>query len=179
MSRYKVARRNAELLKNGCVVIDFETTGLNGPDVEIVEVAILNYDGEILLDTLLKPVRSIPLEVSRIHGITDEDVVDAPRFLDVYPKLMRHLIGQPVVAYNYSFEQSILNTVTGRYGLNIRVNPWVCAMRDYKAFRGFRNFAKLSTACKNEGITVENAHRALADCKMTLALMHKMAQSAR
>ncbi|WP_374188802.1 exonuclease domain-containing protein, partial [Shewanella morhuae] len=48
---------------------------------EIVEISIIDaVSGEILLDTLVKPVGVIPDDVIAIHGITNEMVADAPYF---------------------------------------------------------------------------------------------------
>ncbi len=170
-----IKREMAALFERGFVVIDFETTGFVSPTVEIIEVAIMDHHGAVLLDTLVKPTQHIPSGASRVNGIYDHDVQGAPGFLAVYPKLLRHLSGQPVVAYNYTFERGILGSVTGRYGLSIRVDPWVCAMRKYAALKGYGRFAKLTTAAAAEGITVADAHRALGDVRMTLALMQRMA----
>lgn len=178
-ARYEIAQRNKELLDKGCVILDFETTGLGGPDVEIIEIGIINHQGETLLNTLVKPDRPIPFAASNVNGIYDEDVQDAPSFLEIYPKLMRFLAQENVVAYNYKFEQSILGIVTGRYGLSIPIKKWHCSMRDYRNFRGLTHFTKLTKACASEGIVVENAHRALGDVVMTRELMKSMAKGVR
>jgi DNA polymerase-3 subunit epsilon len=178
-AKEKVARRCKQLLNEGCVILDFETTGFVSPDVDIIEVAIVSHSGEVLLDTLLKPHRPIPYGASAVNGIYDEDVADAPTFIDMYPKLLRHLTGQPVVAYNYTFERDILAAVTARLGLPLKVNEWYCAMKAYSDFSGLFRSSKLTTACKREGIAVENAHAALGDCLMTLALMKQMADGLR
>ena len=63
-------------------IIDFETTGLTAGADRVVEVAIARVDvgGEprIILDTLVNPLRRVA--ATEIHGITDADVADAPRF---------------------------------------------------------------------------------------------------
>lgn len=174
-ARHQISQTHQRLLSEGCAIIDLETTGFNSPRVEIVEVAIIDASGKPLMNTLVKPRSPIPPEASAVHGITNEDVRDAPDFLDIYPQLVRHLSGQPVVAYNYTFERDILATVCGRVGLVLRVDPWHCAMRDYMRYAGARRYNKLTVACQREGIAVVNAHRAMGDCQMTLALMRRMA----
>lgn len=165
------------LFDDGFVILDLETTGLNDdPKVDIVEIAIVSHHGEILLNTLVKPTQSIPLVASRIHGIHDKDVIDAPSFVDIYPQLEALLNGKIVVAYNHTFEQDILRTVCRR-AQKPQLTPmeWYCAMRSYSVYRGATRFQKLTAACQREGIPLANAHRALGDCLMTLALMKKMA----
>jgi DNA polymerase III subunit epsilon len=173
--RFAVVEEAAQLLKNGCVMIDLETTGFVHPEVEIVEVAVINHLGEILLNTLVKPVGKIPASASAIHGIFDSHVAESPTFPDIYPDLLRCVTGQPVVAYNYSFEQGILEAVCNRHGQALLTCNWHCAMRDYAVFKRLSRFSKLTDACWREGVEVKDAHRALGDCFMTLGLLRKMA----
>ena len=74
-----------QLSQNDWVILDTETTGLD--DAEIVEIAIIDRLGEILLHRLIKPTISIPVEVTEIHGISDAMVADAPTFPEVYPRI--------------------------------------------------------------------------------------------
>jgi DNA polymerase-3 subunit epsilon len=174
----ETARRAASLLEEGFVLLDLETTGLSDdPGVAIVEVGILSHEGEVLLQTLVNPERRIPSAARAVHGITDEEVTGAPSFRDVYPLMAEHLNGQTIVVYNAPFEQKILAAVTPRYNLlPLKPRRWVCAMRLYTDFRWITDrYHKLSAACKQEGIAIEDAHRAIGDCRLTLALVRKMA----
>lgn len=65
-----------EWLRN-CVILDVETTGLD-KYAEIVEISIIDEQGHILLNTLVKPLEPIPDDVIAIHGITNEMVASAP-----------------------------------------------------------------------------------------------------
>ena len=50
-----------------CAILDTETTGLYD-DAEIVEISIIDENGGVLLDTLVKPLKPIPAEATAIHG---------------------------------------------------------------------------------------------------------------
>ena len=172
----ETAKRAAAMLENGFVVIDFETTGFpSDPNVAIIEVAVIDHRGSVLMNTLVQPGCHIPSGASRVNGIYDKDVIDAPPFDAVYPELLGILEGQSAVAYNHTFEQGMLKTVCGRHQVATPNTEWRCAMRSYATYKGLRGFASLTKACTMEGITIDNAHRALGDCKMTLALMYMMA----
>lgn len=168
------------LFDDGFVIIDLETTGLtNDPKVDIVEVAVVSHQGEILLNTLLKPAYPIPPIASRIHGIYDKDVAESPSFIDIYPQLTALLNEQTVVAYNHNFEEDILRAVCRRNKQPMMTPAtWYCAMRAYSAYKGTARYQKLTAACQREGIPLGNAHRALGDCLMTLGLLKKMAMVA-
>lgn len=94
--------------------IDFETANPDRSSACSIGIAIVE-DGKIIeqRQQLIRPDPLIfdPFHVS-IHGITEEDVADAPTFAEYWPKLKSDLIG-PVVAHNAAFDMSVL-----RYALN-------------------------------------------------------------
>ncbi len=171
-----VRHATANLFKAGFVVIDLETTGLSrDPKVGVVEVAVINHQGDVLLNKLVKPKNTIPPQATAVHGITNKDVANAPTFPQIYPELSEILNEKTVIAFNVDFEEEVLERVCRRFKLPLFTpQKWHCAMRSYSDYRGQRKFFKLSIACKSEGVVVENAHRALGDCRMTLGLMQKM-----
>ena len=66
---------------------DTETTGLSDED-EIVHIAIVDIDGSVLIDTLVKPSKLIPSEATYIHNITNKMVEYAPggrKYGSVFP----------------------------------------------------------------------------------------------
>ncbi|HOI01133.1 MAG TPA: 3'-5' exonuclease, partial [Bacteroidales bacterium] len=67
-------------------IIDVETTGLNFHRESLTEVAVILFDGQEVCQeysSLIHPGRSIPYEISRLTGITNEMVADAPQFFEV------------------------------------------------------------------------------------------------
>ncbi|GAB4569472.1 MAG: 3'-5' exonuclease [Anaerolineae bacterium] len=178
--RQEIANRVAQLLQDGCVIIDLETTGMSDdPDVQIIEVAIIDQQGNVLINTLVRPQGFIPAGASRVNNIYDADVADKPTWPEVYPQVAEILTNRVAVAYNSTFEEAVLNAVCRRHNLPpIRPREWWCPMRAYQAYTGATRYVRLTDACAAEGIRVQNAHRALGDIRMTLALMQKMAEGA-
>ncbi|MGW1666463.1 exonuclease domain-containing protein [Streptomyces microflavus] len=88
-------------------VIDTETTGL-AADAALVEIGITDGAGNVLLETLVNPGRPIPQEAADIHGITDEDVCDAPSFSAILPRITAALKGRRVIIYNQEFDTGVL-----------------------------------------------------------------------
>jgi len=74
--RAAIAKAQIELNKK-LAYLDTETTGLKDYD-QIVEICLLDNDGAVLIDSLVKPTVKIPLDATRIHGITDAMVSSAP-----------------------------------------------------------------------------------------------------
>src|SRR5699024_12659295 len=98
------------------VYIDTETTGLDG-SAEIVDIAVVATNGEVLLDTLVRPQRRIPAAASRIHGIRDDHVTDAPEWDEVYRVLAPLVTERPVVIYNVDYDRKIIQQVCRQHRL--------------------------------------------------------------
>lgn len=69
------------------VYFDIETTGLDSKDGSIISIAA-SCNGQ-LFSSLVKPANPIPTESTRIHGLTDVDVADAPTWSVVGPTFLR------------------------------------------------------------------------------------------
>ncbi|WP_227722841.1 3'-5' exonuclease [Yersinia proxima] len=174
-------------LAQNSLILDTETTGL-GLDDEVVEIAIIDCAGNVLLDTLVKPLNRIPDEAIAIHGITNEMVENSPTWSDVYPKVINLLKGRGFIAYNASFDarlicQSVRMDTIPRDEIDIIYNNHQCAMLVYAEFYGEwddrRNkykWQRLANAAKQQLIAVDGvAHRALSDCITTLGVIKAMA----
>jgi DNA polymerase III subunit epsilon len=91
------------LLKNPIIILDLETTGINIASDRIVEIALLKIqpDGsEEERVVRINPEMHIPEKVTMIHGITDEDVKDAPVFKEVARTLARFMEGCDLAGFN-------------------------------------------------------------------------------
>ena len=72
-------------------VVDLETTGGLPKRDKITEVAIILFDGQDIIEeyqSLINPERSIPPSISRITGISNEMVAEAPKFYEVAKKVI-------------------------------------------------------------------------------------------
>lgn len=161
-------------------ILDTETTGLSD-DAEIVEIAIIDKEGNTLLNQLVKPTGRIPPDVIAIHGINDNEVKDAPPFKTIWPKIRKVLKHQSIVVYNASFDMRMITQSCQKYGITPKLDRfvWHCAMDQYASFygewsnywRGWKWQKLISAArwaagyldCERYG-----AHRALNDCRSTL-----------
>ena len=96
-------------------VLDVETTGLAPASGDrVVEIAVIVLDDRFrvvrFFETLVQPLRRIPAEVTRIHGISDADVSGAPAFQEIFPDLVECLTGVThLVAHNISFDLGFLS----------------------------------------------------------------------
>jgi len=178
-------QRAKEYMERKPLFLDTETTGL-GPTDQVVEIAVLDVEGAVVLHSLVKPTVPIPAEATAIHGIRDEDVAEAPTFADIADTLYSLLNGANVVIYNADYDARMLKQSGAAHGLE-GTGPkatTICAMRLYAEYRGepgqfgsgFK-WWKLEEAAKQCGIDFGKwqAHRALDDADITRALMVHMA----
>lgn len=163
-------------------VIDTETTGFQKTD-EVVQIGVINKNGDVVLDTLVKSTQRLSQVVIGIHGISNEMLADAPALEDLYTDLSIKLAGVPLIAYNMDFDWRLLQqTFAIRELPMFKSGKRHCAMKQYAKFRGQRGrngykWHKLGMAASYEKIEVKDAHTALGDVRMTLALIEKMAES--
>ncbi|HEY9863763.1 MAG TPA: 3'-5' exonuclease [Candidatus Obscuribacterales bacterium] len=157
--------------KSKYVILDTETTGLN--EAQIVEIAIIDLEGKIVLNTLVKPTILIPPEVIEIHGITDKMVADSPSFPEVYPLIVEALKDKMVLIWNRKFDVSILN-----YCRNIHKLPSLklsdrseCLMEIHAQWNG--EWSEYWQDYKWQLLGGE--HRALSDCLAALNIIKIMA----
>jgi DNA polymerase-3 subunit epsilon len=165
------------------IILDTETTDLNG---EPVEISIINVTGETLLNTLVKATKPIDPDAQAVHGITEADLQTAPSFPDVYPELCRILEAAPrIIIYNASFDFGVLERARTIHTLPPfsvalfddiwpeDVRWWrglACAMKWYAQWYGeWSNYHKSYKWQRLDG-----GHRALGDCLATLAAIKEM-----
>jgi DNA polymerase III subunit epsilon len=144
-------------------IIDFETTGLSAGYDRVVEVAVVRVEPgrepRVVLDTLVNPMRR--MSASEIHGISDEDVVNAPRFSDIAGDVLETTNDCVVAAYNVYFDIKFLNAELFSAGVD-HEPPHFCLMY-LRPLLGLGPRCKLEVACQAHGIPYEAAHVASAD----------------
>lgn len=143
------------------VYLDTETTGLSAKSGdEIVEIAIIAEDGQVLINSLVNPKRPIPLSASNIHGITDAMVASSPTLEVLWSDIRDAIGGNEVIIYNARYDTEFFPNKLSNAS---RVR---CAMLEYASRMGSRRWFKLSDAAEHVGhVWLGEAHRALADAQ--------------
>uniref|UniRef100_UPI002F937FBF 3'-5' exonuclease n=1 Tax=Kaistella sp. TaxID=2782235 RepID=UPI002F937FBF len=93
---------NLKLYKPLCV-FDLETTGTNVAKDRIVEISILKVNPDASRESktwLVNPEMYIPKESTAVHGISDEDVKNAPKFSEIASKVMEMISGTDLGGFN-------------------------------------------------------------------------------
>lgn len=178
----RIAEIALSILQKNPVYLDTETTGLD-KNAEIVEIAVVDDTGQILINRLIRPTQPIPPVISNLHGITDEMVAGAISWPALWPTVRGLLLGKTIGIYNAEFDVRIMRQSLERYRL-----PWreSLATSDilslYSEYRGewdptrraLRRF-RLEDAGRAFRIPLPNTHRAADDALLARALLRRIA----
>lgn len=161
-------------LRNPIVFFDLETTGINVATDRIVEMAYLKVDlnGNESSRTLrINPGMPIPPKATEIHGISDDDVKDAPAFNEVAKSLAKEFEGCDLGGYNsVKFDIPLLAEEFLRAGVEIDLKRRKFV--DVQVIFMKMEPRTLSAAYKFFlGRELEEAHSAEADTKATYEIL--------
>jgi DNA polymerase-3 subunit epsilon len=155
------------------VLFDTETTGLD-PLIgdRVVEVAAIELINDLptghSFHRLVNPQRDIPADSTRIHGITEDKVRNAPRFEEIAEDMLAFFGEGALVAHNAPFDFAFLDAELARAGLPaLDRGRMVDTLDMAKArFPGMPN--SLDALCRRFDIDLSErtTHNALLDCRL-------------
>lgn len=157
-------------LTKSIAFFDLETTGLNISNDKIVEIAILKVDSnqnETSFVKRINPEIEIPKESTDIHGISNEDVKDCPKFIDVAEEIKTFIGDADLAGYNSNkFDIPFLLEQFLSHGIDFSMENrrYIDVQTIFHKMEQRTLTAALQFYC-NEDLT--NAHSAEADVKAT------------
>ncbi len=166
--------RNILSLGSNVLILDTETTGLDF-SAEIVQISMIDLDCNVVMDTLVHPLNTIPRDAIAIHGITNAMVVEAPTWDQLYPKYLELVSGKELVIYNSDYDSRIIRQSCQARGIEaIYTGKTHCAMLNYAEYVGdWNDYRGGFRWQKLQG----GDHSALGDCRATLDLIKRMANA--
>lgn len=157
-------------------IIDIETTGGNASRERITEIAIYIHDGERVVNeysTLINPECKVPPFVARLTGISDEMLVNAPKFYEVARDIVEITQGCTFVAHNAAFDYSFVKQEFLNLGYKYK-RPVLCTVKmARKLLPGHKSYS-LGNLCSSLGINITSRHRAAGDAKATVKLFERL-----
>lgn len=160
-------------------VLDIETTGLNPVTDCITEISAIRYRKNRKVDefvTLVKPDCAIPEFITRLTGIDNAAVANAPAIEDVIGSF-KEFIGEDVLmGYNVTFDLGFLaNKLASIFASTIN-NDYVDVMKLAQDKLPFLGRAKQTVVAKYFSIPTGGAHRAAIDCEICNGCYQKLKQ---
>lgn len=157
------------------VVVDIETTGLSKTRHKITEIAALRVQKGMVKDefhTLVNPEARIPSFITRLTGIDNELVKDAPTIKEVMPQFTDFMGNDILVAHNASFDHGFLMQNAMKAGLDFD-NYKLCTRKLANRLLPELPTKKLGALCEHFSITNIQAHRAKADALATVGVFNQ------
>ena len=153
------------------VVFDVETTGPKTPPGRILELGACRVGGGRVtgeFQTLLNPRAPIPPFISRLTGITDSMVRDAPGFEEVAPAWLEFVGGAVLVAHDAPFDVRFINHELSLVYPGTRMaNPDLCTFSLARRLFPGLGFYSLRALAEHFGVRLPNHHRAGSDARAT------------
>ena len=160
------------------VVFDLETTGVSDEDTITEFGAVKVRGGEVLGEfaTLVDPGRGIPPEVVALTGITNAMVYTAPRLDAVLPAFLEFASGAVLVAHNAGFDVNFVRKACERHGYRWPKPAVVCTVQLARRVltREEAPSCRLSALAELLGASTKPTHRALADARATVDVLHSL-----
>ncbi len=158
------------------VVFDVETTGLSSKDNNIIEIGAVRIEkGEITgrFSTFVNPKESIPSKITKLTGIDDEMVADAPFINDTLSKFREFTGDAVLVAHNAGFDMSFLAEAERAGGI-VRQYSYVDTLEMSRLLIPEIATFKLDSVCRFFKVSLENHHRAVDDAEATAHVFLKL-----
>jgi DNA polymerase III epsilon subunit family exonuclease len=158
------------------VVVDVETTGRDPKVADLIEIgAVRVRKGEIVdrFSTFVSPARAI--FGAQMHGITDADVANAPVAREAVEKFLAFAGETPLVGHNVGFDLGFLAEALGDPMKFVGAKTYDTLAIAREGYPDLESY-KLGDIARFLGVTVETAHRGLADAETTAAILARFAE---
>lgn len=147
--------------------IDFET--MTAERTSACAVGIVRVENCVITQKFYSLIKPIPDTRSstntHVHGITQEMVLSAPTWSELWPSVEKYFVGQVIVCHNADFDLDVLRSLTSFYNLSYTIAQFVDTMSI--------THSSLPDACAMSGIPLESHHDALCDATACARIMLK------
>ena len=171
-----VTMPRGQSLDDTFVVFDIETTGLSKETESITEIgAVKVVDGKVIdrFSTFVNPERPIPAEITKLTGITNEVVADAPVITEILPRFLEFCQDAVLVAHNANFDTGFIRLNAERKcGIEVK-NTVLDTLELSRSLLPELKKHKLDIVCEQLGVSLEGHHRAVNDAEATAEVFLK------
>ncbi len=161
--------------KDQYVVFDIETTGLKKETDKITEIGAVRVENGVITETfhsMVNPEQPISAEITKLTGITDDMVKDAPKIDEVLPKFLEFAGDAVLVAHNAKFDVGFIAFNAKNFHREIN-NTVLDSLELARTLFPNLNKHKLNVIAQHLGIKLENHHRATDDATATAEILLK------
>ena len=157
-------------------IVDIETTGNSIKGNKITEISIFKFDGHEVIDeftTLVNPQAEIPYFITRLTGIDNDMVRNAPTMNEIADRVIEITSDCIFVAHSVNFDYNIIKNELKLLGREF-ARKKLCTVRlSRKLIPGYHSYS-LGKLCSALGIPLTDRHRARGDAHATVLLFHQL-----
>ena len=157
-------------------IVDIETTGNGLKGNKITEISIFKYDGHDIVDeftSLVDPQCEIPYFITRLTGIDNDTVRDAPTIDIIADDILNITEGCIFVAHSVNFDYNIIKNELRHIGRDF-TRKKLCTVRlSRKLIPGYHSYS-LGKLCSALNIPLTDRHRARGDAHATTLLFGRL-----
>lgn len=157
-------------------IVDIETTGNSIRGSKITEISIFKYNGDTIVDeftSLVDPECEIPYFITRLTGIDNDTVRNAPTIDEIADTILKITEGSIFVAHSVNFDYNIIKNELRGTGRDF-IRKKLCTVRlSRKLIPGYHSYS-LGKLCSALGIPLTDRHRARGDAHATTLLFAKL-----
>jgi DNA polymerase III epsilon subunit family exonuclease len=178
-----------EINLDNLIVLDLETTGLDPANDKIIEIGAIRFvngEEESSFEEMINPEMPIPDFITKLTGISDNDVKDAPTINKKLSKLLDFIGNSFILGHQVNFDAAFIE-----YLLRINEKDFTNWENENQRFKYLKNKRldtlflsriflpflprmNLGTVANHFNINLENAHRAVDDARATGLIFFKL-----
>lgn len=179
----ELKHKMGKLDKDIFVCIDCETNGLDAEKDAIIEVAGIRFSGDQELERfemLIDPECAITEQSMAIHHITQEMVQGKPKIAEVLPTMLKLIGRYPIVGHGVGFDVAVLANACKKHNIPCQItnNLTIDTLRMARLYGGSA-VNSLEQLRQHFNIPAGDAHRAMSDVTVNVALFHQLAKNHR
>lgn len=163
-------------LEDEFVIFDIETTGLSKERDKVTEIgAVKVQKGKIVnsFSTFVNPKKGLSAEITKLTGITDEMLVDAPLMEAVLPDFLKFCGDSVLVAHNASFDMGFIRKAAEVLEMPSVDNTVLDTLELSRTLLPDLNKHKLNIVAEHLNVSLEGHHRAVNDAQATAEIFLK------
>ena len=152
------------------VSIDVETTGLRPRQHRVIEIGLARFRNGRCTDRyskLINPERRIPEYIRKLTGLTDSDLISAPKFAQIAPEIVDFIGTDTLLGHNVGFDIAFINAELERLRLPVLQGRTIDTVPVSMQVLGRSVRPSLDRVATAVGLNSRQYHRALGDAELT------------
>ena len=153
-------------------IIDTETSGGKYNEEKIIEIGILVYDGNNIIETfqsLINPQKKVDYFVQKLTGIKEKELKRCKTFKEHAKEIKKLLKNKVIVGHNVEYDYRVLKNEFKSIGIDYKAKTLCTIEMSKEIFPDLKSY-KLKKICNHFNIELNNHHRAYDDAKATTEL---------